>query len=684
MSAPGVDLIVPRELVRATGRLAGAQVFVSASLPLNATVGAVAAKRLSGHEGLAGTSVGIAFLFSMLSLYVVGSVAQNLGRKPVLLAGLSLLALGALICGLAIWAGSYALFVVGTAIFGTGQGPSTLGRAAAADLYPPMLRGRGVGTVATAGAIGAVVGPLIAIAAGGGAAGARHRALGGAVPRRAAARGGRRLADRPHAPRSARGRVRSRPLVPQAAADPRAAAAAPRAELMRLGPARAAITATALGQAAMVGVMSITSVELGDHGWADWQVQLLMAAHFVGMFALAYPVGMLADRIGRRRTSLLGLGACAVGSFGTAITGASPLITPFFFLLGLGWAGCFVAGTSILADITSPRERGVLTASNDLIVALCAAAASISAGVLLSGAGYWAVGVVFGTLLLLAVPGLLRLQEPTVGVYVERAGGRARRHGPSRACGSIAARSALRRRRCARPVAAPRLFRRGLARCARGARAGRRARAGSAGEMPVARSTASGNLAGCAVASATSGASRAALRARPAVRPTAVCGSSSVPLRRYSARIASSVASSSSDTASKSSRTAASAAASSVSEPGLRESRELARGALGIAPVELEEQALEVRRDLDVHARAERGHDAARLQAAAREQARQDVVGVRADHEPLERQARTRARPSPRARCRSCRWARRTRARGRRARSSPTRSTRPARRCAPS
>ena len=58
-------------------------------------------------------------------------------------------------------------------------------------------------------------------------------------------------------------------------------------------------------------------------------------------------------------------------------------------------------------------------ASNDLIVALCAAVASLAAGALLSLVGYWAVGVVFGTLLALAVPGLLRLQEPTVGVYVE-------------------------------------------------------------------------------------------------------------------------------------------------------------------------------------------------------------------------------------------------------------------------
>ena len=236
-----------------------------------------------------------------------------------------------------------------------------------------MLRGRGVGTVATAGAIGAVVGPLIAIAAGGGASVlgiARSAGPFLAVPLLGVVAVwliARMHPDPREVASDLRRWYRKLPPIPEPPPPRR------RAELLRLGPARAAITATALGQAAMVGVMAITSVELGDHGWADWQVQLLMAAHFVGMFALAYPVGMLADRIGRRRTSLLGLGACAVGAFGTAVTGASPLITPFFFLLGLGWAGCFVAGTSILADITSARERGVLTASNDLIVALCAA-----------------------------------------------------------------------------------------------------------------------------------------------------------------------------------------------------------------------------------------------------------------------------------------------------------------------
>ena len=207
----------------------------------------------------------------------------------------------------------------------------------------------------------------------------------------------------------------------------------PRAQLLRLGPARAAITATALAQAAMVGVMSITSVELGDHGWADWQVQLLMAAHFVGMFALAYPVGP-AGRPHRPPPHEPARPRPSARSARSArpLTGASPLITPFFFLLGLGWAGCFVAGTSILADITSPRERGVLTASNDLIVAVLRGRGVALAQACCSRApatGRWASSSARCSSV--AVPGLLRLQEPTVGVYVEPPAADARRPQPA-------------------------------------------------------------------------------------------------------------------------------------------------------------------------------------------------------------------------------------------------------------
>ena len=413
------EVIVPREIARSTLRLAGAQVFVSAALPLNATVGAVAAKNLSGHEGLAGISVGLAFLFSLISLYVVGSIATGLGRKPVVLAGLSLLSLGS------FTAGSRS----GRA---ASRSSSSAPRSSAAGrdprcwdaLRPPICIRRccaaaASGPVATAGAIGAVTGPLLAIAAEQGAQAVDLERGAGPfllVPVLGVVALWLIAGVRPD-PRAVASDLRR--WYPKLEPIPEPPPPRPRNQLVRLGPARAAITATALVQAAMVGVMSITAVELGDSGWADWQVQLLMSAHFIGMFALAYPVGILVDRLGRRRTSLLGIGVCAVGSFGCAATGATPLITPFFFLLGLGWSACFVAGTSVMADVTSPAERGVLTATNDLLVAFCAAVASLSAGGILSGAGYWAVGTLFGSLLVFAVPGLLRLREPEVGSYSE-------------------------------------------------------------------------------------------------------------------------------------------------------------------------------------------------------------------------------------------------------------------------
>ena len=140
--------------------------MVSATLPLNATVGSVAAVHLSHHHALGGASVGVALLASMAALMVAGRQADLHGRRPVLAAGFALLALGAVVAGIGIGVGSFAVFIVGTAIFGLGSGPAMLCRAAAADLYPTALRGRGVGIVTSAGTVGAVFGPLVAASMG--------------------------------------------------------------------------------------------------------------------------------------------------------------------------------------------------------------------------------------------------------------------------------------------------------------------------------------------------------------------------------------------------------------------------------------------------------------------------------------------------------------------------------------
>ena len=124
---------------------------------------------------------------------------------------------------------------------------------------------------------------------------------------------------------------------PGSAAAPETGAARSRRELLRIGPARAAIVTAALIQAAMVGVMGVTAVVLDEQGLGAAAIGIFISAHFLGMFGLAAPLGRLADRVGRRRMLLAGIVGTAIGAVGTAMLGESLLILPFFFLLGRGW-----------------------------------------------------------------------------------------------------------------------------------------------------------------------------------------------------------------------------------------------------------------------------------------------------------------------------------------------------------
>lgn len=408
---------VPRRISQWTLRLAVGQAATSAAIPLNASVGAVATAELSHHAGMAGTSVGLAMLASVAALMVAGRVSDRRGRLPVLTAGLALLSTGAVLCAIGIIVESYPLLALGTIVFGFGQGPAMMHRAAAADLYPVAQRAHGVGLVASAGAIGSIIGPLlgsglvlVAVAIGV----AEDAAPWFLVPMTAlvALMLVRGIAVDP------RDVARSLDAYfPGADAEPEHGEPRSRGELIALPPARAAIASAALIQAAMVGVMGVTAVVLNDRGLGAAAVGLFMSAHFLGMFGLAAPLGRLADRVGRRRMIISGIVVTGVGAVGTSLLGGSLLILPFFFLLGLGWCASWVAGTTMLADVTTPRERGRLTAMNDQIVSLCGATAVIAAGFVLDRFGFPAVGIGLTVLLLIPLVPMLRLREPQIGVY---------------------------------------------------------------------------------------------------------------------------------------------------------------------------------------------------------------------------------------------------------------------------
>ena len=152
----------------------------------------------------------------------------------------------------------------------------------------------------------------------------------------------------------------------------------------------------------------------------------------------------------------------------------------------------------------------------------------------------------------------------------------------------------------------------GPRRRARPARAGRTGPPGgpAAGAgCPIAASTASGNLAGWAVARHTTGTvgsdstpAEASISATP--MPTAVCGSTSIPVRSCTLRTTAAAASSSSRPQSNSPCRPASTSAGTDTVPSARKSAMSRASAAPSRLQRLEQQPLQVGADLDVHRRA--------------------------------------------------------------------------------
>ena len=105
----------------------------------------------------------------------------------------------------------------------------------------------------------------------------------------------------------------------------------------------------------------------------------------------------------------------AVGALGTGLIGESVAITPFFFLLGLGWCACFVASTSVLADVTTRDRARPADGAQRPVVALAGAAAALGCGPLLGFVGFWAVGGLMAAVTLVPLLVVLRAGRAGAG-----------------------------------------------------------------------------------------------------------------------------------------------------------------------------------------------------------------------------------------------------------------------------
>jgi MFS family permease len=406
-----VTVAFPAELQRRTIRvLVVSQVLGGIGFGAGVAVVGLLAYELSGTEALSGVSATASTIGAAVAALVIARIAVARGRRPGLVSGYAVGALGAAFAMVAATVGSFPLHVAASFAFGWATASNLYARYAATDLASPDHRARSLSTVVWATTVGAVLGPNLTrpgevVAGLLGLPPLAGSYLFSLVTFSAAA-----LVQliwlRPDPLLLSRGTAEG-PTLPSSSTLRSAIAV-----IRQHDAAIAGLAAIAGTHAAMVGVMVMTPVHMEHRGATLQLVGLTISLHIAGMYALSPVVGMLTDRLGRRMVLLLGLGqqvvAVLLAAFGTP-DGSVPF-TAGLILLGTGWSCCLIAGSTLLTDVVPVADRPSVQGASDLAMNLSGAIGGTAAGIVLALAGFRSLAL--GAIVLLLVPGWRVLRLP--------------------------------------------------------------------------------------------------------------------------------------------------------------------------------------------------------------------------------------------------------------------------------
>jgi len=189
--------------------------------------------------------------------------------------------------------------------------------------------------------------------------------------------------------------------------------------------AKTAIISVALSHATMVSVMAMTPVHLINHGASLAIVGFTISLHIAGMYGLSPVFGLIADKMGRVFTIVLGQAIMALSLAFTGFGSENEITVVIgLVLLGLGWSASTVAGSTLLSESTSLARRASRQGVSDLFMSGSGAAGGAMAGVVLALAGYSglsfvALGLVIAVVVRVFVASRASVEQPvTPAKYV--------------------------------------------------------------------------------------------------------------------------------------------------------------------------------------------------------------------------------------------------------------------------
>jgi MFS family permease len=393
---------------RNTILLAATLTSLSGMVQLAVAVATVTLVLVTDIEGILGLGPAIFLTAGALAALPAGRLMDRYGRIPVLAGGCVAGIAGCLTTALGCAADSAPIVIAGFALVGVAQGTILLARAAAADMYPPARRARGISYVLFGALFGAALGPLVFRPL---FAGKELDTDALVVPWLAAAGI----------------MVVGLALVLMVRPDPKTIAerlhfdagggehepAAPTREILRRPGVLTALVAAIASFAGMVSVMNLTGYLVIDHGHHQSDVFTVISLHIVGMYALVLVIGWLVDRIGRRPGEVIGLCLMALSTIALAWLDSVFWMSASLFLLGLGWNISYVAAVTELSDRALPSERGRLIGLTDQLSSFAAVVLVLAGGAVYSELGVEALA--FGATACVLLPAAWILLRSAAG-----------------------------------------------------------------------------------------------------------------------------------------------------------------------------------------------------------------------------------------------------------------------------
>lgn len=339
------------------------------------TVSALAGHMLAVDKSLATVPLAMQMAFVMISTIPASMLMRRIGRRAGFIIGQGIGLTAAGICVYAISEGSFVLFTVGSALFGSHNAFWQYYRFAAAETADPEFRSRAISLVMSGGVVAAIFGPELSKVSRDMLAPITYAgsyAIIGVICIATVA-------------------LLAFIDIPKPEAKELKNSGRPLAEIGRQPMFVVAVLSAMVGYGVMSLVMTATPLAMMVAGHAFNDSAFVIQWHALGMFAPSFFTGHLIRRFGALNIILVGV-LMNLACVGVNLSGDEVLrFWGGLVLLGLGWNFMFIGGTSLLTETYHLAERAKVQAFNDFLVFGLVTVGSFSSGVMLNVFGWGAV-----------------------------------------------------------------------------------------------------------------------------------------------------------------------------------------------------------------------------------------------------------------------------------------------------